>query len=139
MITSLKDVQSIDLKSLDDDQLGELVKKLDSLVTDSTEIDEIEGAFFVVENELHKRRFEEARKKYPHACIYCGGFGLIHHPGSYDCPPETDLCKCLEKERCPVCAEKVTLIEGKTEDHYECEHCGFDERKGEEVLPSCPF
>jgi rubrerythrin len=140
-INSLTDFHVIDLTKLTDAQLVECNAALDKFF-EGKKIDPlIEGdAYDSVVSEQYKRELVEAKKKYPHACTSCNGSGLITTHGDYDNPPDTDICGfCLEEGRCPVCGEDVTLVESKYEDHFECKHCGYDDRKAEEVLPSCPF
>lgn len=84
---------------------------------------------------IYEKDLAVALLKYPNACGKCLGSGLLHSHGTYDHPPETDPCYCLEEGRCPRCSKATKLREVEHCDWSYCE-CGYDEEKDNNpVLP----
>lgn len=82
---------------------------------------------------LHHDDADKARRawqeKWPGHCETCEGEGGKGHPGSYDCPPDWDICpNCQEGDnlRCPRCGEPGETWDEAACDSVACKECGWD-------------
>ena len=89
------------------------------------------------------RKLFKARKKWPHACLQCGGDGAIFTNDEDDVDDEEldiDLCEgCLKHGKCPRCATPLPkgwkqMIEEVSEPPVKCTNCKWEDGD-EPVLP----
>jgi superfamily II DNA or RNA helicase len=108
---------------------------------------------YLLAYESDAAHFEQLVQRYlsewPNYCEDCGGWG--GHYSTYDPSPsgvglspgfmtDYDPCEtCVENDICPRCGENtISLIDGKSEDWYECKSCRWDDRQGFEGMPQDP-
>lgn len=72
--------------------------------------------------------YEAFVARWPGFCTACGGWGYTYVGGTYNHPPESDPCSCVEEGQCPRCGKEADLLTQPDGDFTVCPHCGWDER-----------